>query len=153
MFFLASFVCLAVATIIILQAQNKMLDVQKSQLQLEIHTLIAQLDAERNEDQYVKNAKLSEEITNIQKTYKQATSVYEALVDIRLLTKDTAALDAKFAGSLTLLANRNWATASAELTLLSGDIDQTKSKFLSSVAPLAAPEIIPRLNPDSAGSQ
>lgn len=134
------FSLLLFSIIAVLIGQTKALEVQKSQLQLEIHTIISQLDSVRNEDQYVKNAKLSEEIAHIQKTYKQATSVYEALVDIRLLTKDTEVFDAKFAESLTLLANRNWATASSHLQTLSGQIDLTKSKLLSTISvPINAP--------------
>lgn len=117
-----------VAAFLIIDGKNKMLDVQKSQLQLEIHTLMSQLNNVRNEDQYVKNAQLSEKIGHIQTTYTKAVSAYEALLDIRAITNNTTSLDAEFADSLSQLSHEQWATASSQLDTLISDIGQTKAK-------------------------
>ena len=119
----------AIGVVAVIDGKNKMLDVQKSQMQLEIHTLITQLDAVRNEDQYVKNAQLSDKIKNIQTTYASALSVYEALLDLRAITPNTTVLDTQFADGLSLLAHEQWASASAAFQKLTGDIAQAKAKL------------------------
>lgn len=97
---------------------NKMLEVEKSQQQLEIHTLTSELNAVRNEDQYVKNAQLSEKIKNIQTTYGQAVTAYESLLDLKAESPQAATLDAQFADILSDLSKEQWATASSSITSL-----------------------------------
>lgn len=97
---------------------NKMLEVEKSQQQLEIHTLTSELNAVRNEDQYVKNAQLSEKIKNIQTTYGQAVTAYESLLDLKAESPQVATLDAQFADILSDLSKEQWATASSSITSL-----------------------------------
>ncbi len=126
----------AISIIVVIQGRDSMLEVQKSQLQLMTHTLIVQLDAVRNEDQYIKNAQLSEKIQHIQTTYGQAVTAYEALLDLRAETSNTTALDSQFADILSELSHEQWSTASADVVKLRSDIAQVKTK-------LAAAFIIP----------
>jgi len=107
-----------------------MLDVQKQQMQLEVHTLQSELDAVRNEDQYVKNAQLQETIGHIQKTYGAAVTAYESLLDLG----DTADEDMQtlFAGILSDLSREKWASASSAVTALSKAVTEAKSKAASS---------------------
>ena len=69
-----------------------------------------------------------EEISNIQKTFLQASSAYESLVALRYVSKDTAKLDSLFAQSLALLSKRNYATASSTLSTLSSGIGEQLAK-------------------------
>lgn len=89
--------------------------------------VLRELDALRNEDQYVTNAKLRETNASIQTTFADALTVYERLVDLRALTTDTKKLDASFAAILSLLSLQHWATASAEITALSKKIAEVKT--------------------------
>ncbi len=118
-----------VVSLLLIRGQNQMLIVQKSQLQLEIHTLMTELNTVRNEDQYVKNAQLSEKIKRIQTTYTSALSAYETLLDLRAISANTTSLDTQFADILSLLSHEQWSTASAELQTLSSNIAQAKAKF------------------------
>lgn len=102
----------------VIAGMNKMLEVEKSQQQLEIHTLTSELNAVRNEDQYVKNAQLSEKIKNIQTTYGQAVTAYESLLDLKAESPQAATLDAQFADILSDLSKEQWATASSSITSL-----------------------------------
>ncbi len=115
----------------VMQGKEKMLEAQKSQLQVAAQSLSSQLVDLKNEDQFVKNAKLSEEMTNMQTTYVQAVSVYELLLDLRAVTRDTAKLEQAFADSLANISKRQWASAAAQLKLLSTDIETTKVKIAS----------------------
>ena len=125
-------VCSVVAVVFfIMQGKAKMLESQKSQLQVEAQSLTSQLVDLKNEDQFVKNTKLSEEMTNMQKTYAQAVSVYELLLDLRAITRDTGKLEQSLADSLSNLSKRQWATAAAQLTSLTSDIEAAKAKVAS----------------------
>ncbi len=123
----------AVVTMVffIMQGKAKMLEAQKSQLQVEAQSLTSQLVDLKNEDQFVKNEKLSEEMTNMQKTYVQAVSVYELLLDLRTITRDTGKLDQSLADSLSNIGKRQWASAASQLTSLTSDIEATRVKIAS----------------------
>jgi hypothetical protein len=115
----------------VMNGKNSMLEAQKSQLQVEAQSLQSQLTDLRNEDQVVKNAKLAEEMQSMQKTYGQAVTVYEALLDLSALTRDTGKLSERLAGSLARLSKREWASASADLATLATDIEAAKVKIAS----------------------
>jgi hypothetical protein len=118
-----------------------MLEAQHQQLEVEITSLLGDVDALKHEDQYVKNASLSAELANIRKTYAQAETMYESLVDLRALTTDTKRFDERFANGLALLVDRQWASASAQFTALGNDIAAAKLKVTSSfVIPANVPE-------------
>ncbi len=139
--FAAGSVIIAVSATLVWQGRNRVLEVQKTQAHEEINRLLGAIAAITSEDQYVRNERLQEELTNIQKTYQQATVVYEELTDLRALTRDTRALDERFALSLGKLAARQWATASASFTLITNDIADAKTKIAASFSiPAHVPE-------------
>lgn len=113
----------------VMQGKNQMLEVQKTQTEVHAQSLQAQIEALQNDDQFVKNVQLSEEMKHMQTTYKQAVTVYEALLDLRAVTKDTVKLEERLANSLSELTKRNWSSASSDLAKLSTDIEQTKTKI------------------------
>jgi hypothetical protein len=119
---------------LILQGRNNVREVQYAQAQQEINRLLGAITAIKSEDQYARNDRLQEEIANIQKTYRQASAIYEELTDLRVLTRDTRALDERFALTLGKLAARQWATASADFTLIGTDIAAAKTKIAASFA-------------------
>ncbi|KKR11130.1 MAG: hypothetical protein UT39_C0011G0002 [Candidatus Woesebacteria bacterium GW2011_GWA1_39_21] len=92
----------------------------------------------KNEDQYVRNNTLEEEISNIQNTYKKAISVYEKLLDLKDKTlpaqagKDTQAFDEALAEVFTLLSQRNYEDAANKLNTLSSDIDKKSQQIAAS---------------------
>lgn len=125
----------------VFQGQSAMLRVQKTQTEVEINRLLSELQAIKNEDQFVRNDALALEIKNIQTTYQQAVNTYESLIELRGLTRDTGKLEERLADSLHTLSQRSWATASSQLALLNKDIVAAKEKIAASfVIPVNVPE-------------
>lgn len=108
-----------------LTSDKEKVDRQLTQVKGEVMKLKA-------EDQYVKNVDLQNTIASIEKTYKDAVSVYERLLDLKELTKKTEKFDASFAKTLTLLSERKYASSAAELDKLKTDIEQERKTVLAS---------------------
>lgn len=85
----------------------------------------------KNQDQYLINKSLEEEIKNIQSTYASTATVYDELLSVQELTKKTEKLEKQFAQILTLLSKRNYTSASAQLTSLKSEITKTKESIAS----------------------
>ncbi len=92
----------------------------------------ASYEALKNEDQRLKNETLEIEIGNIQNTYKNAVSVYEKLLDLRSKTKDTQEYDETIADIFSLLSQKNYASASAQIASLTSDIKKKTDEISSS---------------------
>lgn len=116
----------------IFQGRNTMLQVQKTQAEVEIGRLMDEIQKVRSEDQFVRNDQLAGEIKNIQITYEQMVTAYEELLDLRAITRDTGKLEERLAQSFHVLSQREWASASAQLVTLRKDIILTKEKIASS---------------------
>ena len=99
---------------------SKLTDAQKS------------YDEVKNEDQYLKNSALEEEIKNIQNTYKKTVTVYESLLDLKDKTKDTGKFDDTLANVFTLLSQRNYSGASDQLNTLTVDIKKKSDEIAAS---------------------
>jgi len=116
----------------IFQGQSVMLQVEKTQAEVEINRLMGEVLTLRSEDQFVRNNQLAEEIKNIQTTYAQAVTTYEELLDLRAITRDMGKLEERFADNLHILSLRKWATASAQMSALHNDIVTAKQKVAAS---------------------
>ena len=112
----------------------------------DLNTIAKELEDLKNQDQNKRNESLQEEIKNIQKTYDQAVSVYENLVDLKeghpeaKISKD---LDKLFTESLVLLSKRNYSEASTKLADLAGKIKDEQSKITAS---FTIPQNLPQTN-------
>jgi len=102
---------------------------EKAQLVKQLASINSQLTAVKNEDQYVKNTKLSRDIGNIETTYRTAVSVYEELLALKDVSKNTTKQDEAFADILTLLSKRDYTAASAALTALKTVIASERQKI------------------------
>ena len=100
------------------------------------------------EDQRLINQNLTQEIKAIHTTYEQTVLVYEDLLDLKANTTKTAKFDDKLAEILKLLANRNYATAGAQLAQLKTDIAGEQTKIAAS---FKIPENVP-VNNSAPGS-
>lgn len=90
-----------------------------------------ELTSLQNEDQFVKNKTLQENIANIEKTYKKTVTAYENLLDLQGTKTKTDALEKLYASSLTFLSERNYSSADATLITLQKQIDAEKAKTAS----------------------
>lgn len=86
----------------------------------------------KNEDQYVKNKELQNTIKLIEDTYVESVKEYENLLALKTLTKKTDEVDKKFAQILAYLADRNYASGSAELIKLRTLIQDERQKAIAS---------------------
>ena len=97
-----------------------------------LETTSNQLVELQNQDQLKINQKLEEEIKNIHDTYLSAKNTYEDLFDLKDISKKTAAYDKSFAQILNLLSDKNYVSASAQLSILQKDIKTEKDKISAS---------------------
>lgn len=122
---------------------------QRGELQQNYQTLLGlqqttqqELDTLKSVDQIVRNDQLQEEIDNIQKTFKDAIARYEEILKLKDSGVKTAALDTEFAEIISLLSERNYASASADLTALDEAIGVEQAKLAAAVViPANVPEI------------
>lgn len=105
-------------------AQNELSD-QLLDAQKEYDTL-------KKEDQRVRNDKLEKEIKDIQTTYKDAVTAYEKLLKLKEQTNKTAELDDRFTKILSSLSDRDYASASSQLTAFKTDVDKKQTEIAAS---------------------
>jgi hypothetical protein len=127
------------------EAQLNRIKAQETTLKLaslngELISVSASLSAILQDDQYLRNNQLEAEINQIKQQYMEAAKTYETLVEFRTQSTKTASLDAKFAKILKLLAQSNWASASAETKTLTSDIKSEQEKL---AATFKIPENVP----------
>lgn len=106
---------------------NKELKLTNEKIQIELSQL-------KNEDQFKKNKELEATIMSIEKTYAQAVTLYEKIIDAKDAKRNVTEYEKTFAVNLSLLSKRNYASAGAEFTKLSAKIDQDAPKSAASNA-------------------
>lgn len=114
-----------------LSVEKKTLSTNLSSASAELAIVSEELTKLKNEDQKVRNDKLSEEINNIQRTYKKAVTTYERLLELKDLTKNTDKQDKAFAEILTLLSQKDYKTSDTNLVALTSQIQAEKDKIVS----------------------
>jgi exopolysaccharide biosynthesis protein len=116
---------------------------------IELEKIKSELEELKNQDQYKRNEDLQKTIKNIETTYDRAVSVYENLLDLKDKTKDTGILDKMFTKAIVYLKERNYSSASDELSNLSSKINDEEEKIAAS---FKIPENVPQNNaPPGAG--
>jgi exopolysaccharide biosynthesis protein len=119
-------------TISSLQAKEKQSLTNLTKTKRDLAEAAADLQLLQNEDQYKANQALKKEIDAIVAEYKKTVSIYEKLLDLKDKTKKTDELDKLFAKSLSLLSDRNYASAEATLAKLSTNIDIENQTLVTS---------------------
>ena len=115
----------------------------------DLQNIKTELDELKNQDQLKRNDELQSEIKNIEKTYDEAVSVYEDLLDLKVKTKDTKEMDNLFAKALSELSKRDFSAASSSLIALKAKITEEDKKLAKSVT---IPQNVPESNtPPGAG--
>ena len=108
------------------------------------------LEALKKQDQYLINKKLEEDINAIETTYGMVVDAYEKLLDLKAVSKKTEKYDDAFANLLTLLSERNYSSAEADLKSFSSEVIAEKNKVLAS---FVIPANVPTNNtPPSSGN-
>lgn len=113
---------------------------------------LAELQAE---DQVVRNRELMQEISSIQQTFRQTMTAYERILDLQgdtTLAK-VQPLQAQFSSLLTLLSQRNYASASSNLAKLNQDIQTLQSQLAAAEPPVAANVTVSNTPPNAGYSR
>jgi exopolysaccharide biosynthesis protein len=122
---------------------------QVNKTRSELENTSNELEELKNQDPHKVNEELEEEIGNIQKTYQSSVSVYEDLLELKEISKDTEKLDELFTKALLFLSKRNYSSASATLINLGQEIQTEQDKIIAS---FVIPESVPVQNtPPGAG--
>ncbi len=112
-----------------------------------------ELDALKNEDQVVKNTKLQAEINNIYKNYKTLSKSYNDIVDLKDQKAKTEDIDKLFAQTLNLLADKNYSSASANLTEIQNLITLKTTQVAKDNTPQLANAVTSNTPPNSGFSR
>lgn len=112
-----SFIC------ILLIATSSYLNLKLNNYVKENKTLSKNLDKTKQElykikveDQFVKNKALEEEINNIHINYNKLILAYNNILDLKIQKSNTLEIDKLFTESLAYLSNKNYSSASANIT-------------------------------------
>lgn len=116
-------------------SQNLQLNQNLKTLSAEFSETQASLSAVLGEDQFQRNETLQAEIKSIEQVFTQAVSSYEDLLDLGNSISAQQALYADFSQVLSLLAVRNYSSASAKLTTLNAEISK---KQVAAAPPIPA---------------
>lgn len=132
-----------------IDADMRLLGSQKLEMTLKLKQVEKDYQNLKSQDQVVINKNLESNIKSIEQTYDHSVKTYEKLLDLKNVAKKTDKFDGMFAESLTLLSQRNYSSAEAELNDLSNQIKQEKDKI---VASFVIPANLPAENaPPSSG--
>jgi hypothetical protein len=103
-------------------------------------SLSTELTTLKNQDQFKRNQQLQSDIGQIESTYTLTVSAYEDLLRLKDNEKDTSTFDDEFANILTLLSQKNYSTASAELATFRVNMKTEQDKIAASfMIPLNVP--------------
>lgn len=104
---------------------NTELKIANTKIQEELNQL-------KSVDQYGKIKELETTIASIEKTYTQAVTLYEKIIDAKDAKRNVTEYEKSFAESLSLLSKRNYASAGAQFAKLNAKIDQDGPKAVVS---------------------
>ncbi len=113
------------------QVQQKIAGItaEKQQLQKQVEDVAGKLHDLQQQDQVQINNNLKRDIGEIESTYTQTVTVYEDLLKLKDISKDTKKYDTLFSDVLTKLAKRNYSSASAQLASLKQAIVTEQQKI------------------------
>jgi hypothetical protein len=104
---------------------------ENERLAEKVASISGELTKLQNEDQYKRNEQLNKNITQIENTYTQTVSVYEELLGLKEIARDTKKFDELFSDILVLLSNRDYEKAAKDLMVLKNNITAERAKIAS----------------------
>ncbi len=121
----------------IFQSQTRVASSEKADLTQKLSTTQKEFSALKNQDQLKRNDALQAEIKSINATYDKSVTVYQQLVDLKLVEK-TDKLDEQYALAVKQLSEKNYTEADKTLTSLAKDIQTENDKIAAANAAKAA---------------
>lgn len=95
-----------------------------------LKTIDSELNELKNQNQYKVNKGLKKDIKNTETAYKESLGIYNRITDLRAQSVKTGDLDKQFAKVLNYLSILNYSSASADLKLLSQDIQKVEASLV-----------------------
>lgn len=95
---------------------------------------LSELTILKNDDQVIKNASLSAEIANIEKSYLAAQQLFEDRSDLVIAGGKTSAVDLALAKFLGLLGQKKWSEADEQRTKVRAEIDKVVAASIPKVS-------------------
>lgn len=130
---------------------NRSLQQEVALLSAELSETGSTLDALQARDEYQINTSLEATISAIEQTYTDSVAVYEGLLDLQEDEALPPELEESWAEVLVLLADRNYASASAQLQDITQEVTAIRTK-LAQAAAAPAPQVTTTSNePPGAG--
>lgn len=125
------------------------LSLNENSLRSQLVDVEKELGELKNQDQYKKNSELEDTISNIEKTYKEAVTVYEQILDYKGAGTKKTKHEGNFAKALRHLSDRNYASASSVLSTITKEV---KEETTRQAAAFTIPENVKTNNaPPSSG--
>lgn len=124
-----------------------------NELEEQLNLARTELDELRARDEYKINQDLTREISDINKTYTEAISAYEAIDDYEALDGDNVdEFKEEFASILKYLSDRNYASAEASLASLSSEVEKERTALVAAATATISTANLPQSNtPPGAG--
>lgn len=127
----------AILIVLAVSASLALLNLRKSndlntELKIANTKIQKELDELKNQDQVKKNKDLEATIAGIEKTYSQAVTLYEKIIDAKDAKRNVSEYEKTFALNLSLLSKRDYASAATQFSKLSTKIDQDAPKAATS---------------------
>lgn len=139
-FYITSFVWSVISTVLgmffFFQLQAKYTSEQQktTALSSNLISIEKELGRLKSRDEYKINIAQEKELKSIQDTYKSSVSIYENLTDLPATSKKLPDFQKRFALILKYLSDKNYASASANLNVLSADVSSEKQLLSASIA-------------------
>lgn len=122
-----------VGLLYLLYSQNNTSKMSLAALKQQLVATQKKLTDFQNQDQVKINADLKVEVANINKTFKKAMTAYQQIADIDAQKGKSEPLKKNLATILNLLADRNYASADAQLTTLNTDIKKESDRLAATI--------------------
>lgn len=138
-----------------IQTQNKLSlsQTQNSSLSQEVEKIKKEYEDLKNTDQIKRNDALEATIKEIEKTYEETISAYEALTDLPSSTKELSNYRKRFASVLNYLSERNYSSGAAELAGLKKSLDEEKASLLTIAGGIDVSSLTNTTSPPGSGYQ
>jgi len=107
----------------------------------------------KSTDQVKRNDELQTTVKSIQKTYTDAISAYEGLIDLPATTKELPNYRKSFTKVLKFLSDKNYSSGAAELSSLKTAIDKEKAALLVAASGIDTTNLTNSTTPPGSGYQ
>lgn len=134
-----------------LDSQLKGSLITNKSLKDDVNRIQSALDTLKNTDQVKRNDELETTIKSIQKTFTDAISIYESMIDLPATSKELPNYRKSFAKALKYLSDKNYSSGSAELGALKTLVDKEKATLIAAAGGIDTSNLTKSTTPPGSG--